>query len=295
MKLSAQTGNLCKKVGIKKVVNLLIDAGFDAIGFTFPEFGYETFPEDKEFYIELRKYVENQGKTFNQSHAPAPSSFLDEERTDQKFAVIVSTMRRSSYLGVKTIVVHPCQHLLYVEKDVPEKLFEYNMNFYRRLIPYCEEYGIKVAVENMWQYPGMVSHSTCSRIQEFIRYLDELHSDYIVGCLDIGHAMLVREMPDEFIRALGNKRLQCLHVHDVDGIEDLHTLPYFGIVNWDSVMKALAEIEFDGIAAYETGNFLKQLPKELYPDGAKMMAAVAKNLLGKFGSIYELNGIDSKL
>lgn len=282
MKLSAQTGNLCKKVGIKKVVNLLIDAGFDAIDFTFPEFGYETFPEDKEFYVELRKYVENQGKSFNQSHAPAPSSFLDEERTNKMFAVIVSTMRRASYLGVKTIVVHPCQHLLYVEKDVPEKLFEYNMNFYRRLIPYCEEYGIKVAVENMWQYPRMISHSTCSRVQEFIRYLDELHSDYIVGCLDIGHAMLVREMPHEFIRALGNKRLQCLHVHDVDGIEDLHTVPYFGIVDWDSVMKALAEIEYKGDFTFEADAFLEDKPENLIPQYLKVMEQTGRYLIHKF-------------
>ena len=50
------------------------------------------------------------------------------------------------------------------------------MKFYKSLIPYCEEYGIKVAVENMWQYPGMISHSTCSRPEEFIRYIDELDS-----------------------------------------------------------------------------------------------------------------------
>ena len=37
--------------------------------------------------------------------------------------------------------------------------------------------------------------------------------------------------------ALGNKRLLCLHVHDVDGIDDLHTLPYFGITDWDKVME----------------------------------------------------------
>ena len=73
------------------------------------------------------------------------------------------------------------------------------MKFYRRLLPYCEEYGIKIAVENMWQYPGMISHSTCSRPEEFIQYVDGISSQWAVACLDIGHTVLVREQPDEFI------------------------------------------------------------------------------------------------
>lgn len=164
MKLSNETGSLMNRFGIVKAVNMLIDAGFDAIDFTFPDKGYEMLSTDKGFYTELRKYVESKGGYFNQSHAPAPSSLMDELETNRMFNVITSTMQRASFLGVKNIVVHPCQHLPYVEKGVPEKLFEYNMDFYRRLIPYCEEYGIRVAIENMWQYPGMISHSTCSPI-----------------------------------------------------------------------------------------------------------------------------------
>ena len=56
----------------------------------------------------------------------------------------------------------------YADRGVPEKLFGINMEFYRRLIPYCKEYNIRVAVENMWQYPRTVSHSTCSKPEEFV-------------------------------------------------------------------------------------------------------------------------------
>ena len=281
MKLSSTTGCLMKRFGIEKAIDLLIEAGFDAIDFSFPDNGYEQLPVDDKFYIELRKYAEDKGVCFNQSHAPAPSSLVDEEKTKRMFDVIVSTMRRAACLGAKNIVVHPCQHLTYVEKGVPDKLFEYNMNFYRRLIPYCEEYGIQVAVENMWQYPGMIGHSTCSKPEEFARYIDELNSDFIVGCLDIGHAMLVREMPDEFIRKLGSKRLQCLHIHDVDGIDDLHTLPYFGITDWDKVMGALAEIGYQGDLTYESDNFFSKAPDALVPQYLKLMEQTGRYLMKK--------------
>ena len=59
MKLVNRTGNLWKRYGIQKAVDLLIDAGFDALDFTFPDEGYELLPTDKDYYTELRKYVES--------------------------------------------------------------------------------------------------------------------------------------------------------------------------------------------------------------------------------------------
>ncbi len=282
MKLITKTGYLADQFGIQKSVDFIIEAGFDGLDFSFPDDTYQTYPTDKSFYTELRKYVEDKGKYFSQAHAPAPSSYKDEAMAEKMFQDIVSTIKRASYLGVKNIVVHPCQHLTYVEPGVPEQLFEYNMKFFRRLIPYCEEYGIRAAVENMWQYPGMISHSTCSKPEEFVRYIDTIHSDSIVACLDTGHALLVREMPGDCIRALGKKRLQCLHVHDVDGIDDSHTLPYFGITDWDKVMGALAEIDYEGDLTYEADCFLMNKPHGLIPAYLKVMEQTGRHLIDIF-------------
>ncbi len=281
MKLLTKTGCIARIFGMNQAVDMIQAAGFDAIDLSFPDEGYQELLPEK-FCTELRKYAEDKGVFFHQAHAPAPSSYRDETESEKMFNVIVTTMQRASYLGVKTIVVHPCQHLYYVERGVPEQLFEYNMQFFRRLIPYCEEYGIKVAIENMWQYPGMISHSTCSRPAEMIQYVDELNHDSIAACLDIGHAVLVREKPDDFIRLLGNKRLACLHMHDVDGIDDLHTLPYFGITDWKSVMEALAEIDYQGELTYEADSFFIDKPKELIPQYLKLMEQTGRHLIHLF-------------
>ena len=89
----------------------------------------------------------------------------------------------ASILGAKCIVVHPKQHLPY--RRNAETLKKINFDFYKSLIPYCEQFGIKVAVENMWQMNPVgrktIVNSTCARVEEFCEYVDMLDSDFIVA------------------------------------------------------------------------------------------------------------------
>ncbi len=286
MKLVTTTGRLESLFGFEKAIDIIAQAGYDAIDFSSHRFEYHYNGEkDKSFYLEMRKYAEDKGICFQQAHAPFSSSFRnDEAKTKQRFDEIVTSMKNASYLGVKHIVVHPCQHLDYHIEGNPEILFEYNMDFYKKLIPYAEEYDIKIAVENMWQMPryNQIGHSTCSRPDEFIKYVDTLNNDSIVACLDIGHATLICEDADAFIRALESKRLKCLHTHDVNVNDDSHTLPFFGITNWDLVMKALADIGYEGELTYEADSFMAKLPNELYADASKYMERTGRYLINKF-------------
>ncbi len=285
MKISTQTGVLSGQFAFEKVIDIIAQAGYDAIDFSVFNEEYYTDAHDKSFYIEAKKRAEDKGLYFNQAHAPFASSFENEVQTKKRFEEITVAMKHASYLGVKNIIVHPCQHLNYNSEGNVEKLFEINMDFYRRLIPYAQEYGVKVALENMWQYDmGNIVHSTCSRPDEFIRYFDELNNDAFTCCLDIGHTLLVRELPDLFIRKLGAKRLTCLHVHDVDGINDLHTLPYFGKIDWSRVMCALADIGYTGELTFEADAYLKNIPVDLWADAQGFMAKTGRHLAGVFES-----------
>lgn len=282
MKLSTCTNILAKNLGLKEGVRMLADAGFDAMDFSEFHEEFYTDAHDKAFYKDVRSYAEDRGLYFNQAHAPFPSSYPEHAKTEETFHHIVHGMQIASWLGVRDIIVHPCQHLEYAEAGNPEKLFDINVAFYNRLKPYCEEFGIRVAVENMWQFPKTISHSTCSRPAEFNRYMDALDEKWFVSCLDVGHAMLVKEKPEDMIYALGGNRLKALHMHDVDGIHDSHTLPFYGIVNWENVMKALAEIDYQGELTYEATNFLAMAPKEVWPDTLKYMERMGRYLISRF-------------
>ena len=287
MLLSSSHSQFARKMSTEEAIDLMADAGFDAIDFSF-HLKSEYYSEDtdgaigRNRFTEWRKRAEARGLVFNQAHAPEGSSFTDMDKTVKRFHEIRRAIRNASYLGVPIIVVHPVQHLPYCEAGVPEQLFEMNMKFYGALKPYCEEYGVRIALENMWQQPnGKIDHSTCSRPEEFVRYVDALSSEWFVACLDIGHAPLVGVDPCELIRALGRNRLRALHVHDVDGIDDLHTLPYFSKIHWDSVCKALKEIGYEGDLTFEAGGFVNPLPKELSAPAAKFMVATGRHLIDK--------------
>lgn len=284
MILSTNTSDKTNVLGLEKTVDMICDAGFDAIDFSFFQTEkYHNGTYSKDFFAEIRKRVEDRGVFFNQAHAPFPSSAKTEAKSEKIFENIVSSMKVASELGIKNIVVHPCQHLEYAEKENRERLFEYNMKFYRRLIPYCEEYGIKVALENMWQCmknSRKIVPSTCARPTEFVRYLDELDNDCFTACLDISHAVLVCENVADFIHTLGD-RLGALHVHDVDGTEDSHTLPYFGVGDWNSVTKALADIDYKGEFTFEADGFLQGKPTELWADYLKLMERTGRHLISK--------------
>ncbi len=283
MKLSTTTDRLQTKFGFKKAIDFLAAAGYDALDFS--QFNEDVYTDgcDKEYYEEIRKYAADKGLYFNQSHAPFGSSYDEEERNAKRFDEIVTSLKRASYLGVPNIIVHPCHHIKYDVEGNPEKIFEYNMEFYKKLIPYSEEYGVKIAIENMWQRTGgMINHSACSRPDEFVRYIDELNNDCFVACLDIGHATLVREDVADFIQKLGNKRLKCLHVHDVDGTNDSHTLPFFGSVNWAKVMSALKTVGYDGDLTFEADGFMNGKPDSLLPECAVLMAKTGRHLISMF-------------
>ena len=74
----------------------------------------------------------------------------------------------------------------------------------------------------------------------------------------------------------------CTHFHDNMGDCDAHTLPYYGTVDWESVMKALAEIGYKGNLSYEASGFIATVPTELRPEGLKYMAKVGHHLINRF-------------
>ena len=161
MLLSANMIRIYDTFGIKETFDVLAKAGFEGIDFNNDVDEYSSDKHDEHFYRDLTKYAASKGITIYQAHAPFPSSYNDEEKTEKRIKEIVQSMKNAAYLGAPMIVVHPCTHLDFSVDGNPELLFEYNLNFYRRLIPYAEEIGIKIAIEN-------ISHSiTSARILSF--------------------------------------------------------------------------------------------------------------------------------
>lgn len=285
MLISMTTGPFTSKgLSEKETIKLMYDAGFTAydIGlFMLLDSNTHPFCTENaiEYAKEIRKYADELGIVCNQAHAPFHSSCGDAQRDEEIFQQIVRSIEIASVLGAKNIVVHPKQHLIYAENI--DELFRLNLEFYNRLIPYCKKYNIKVAVENMFQYnrvTGNIIDSTCSRSCEFNKYIDTINSEWIVGCLDIGHVALVGADIAKFIKDLGGKRLQALHIHDNDFLRDTHTMPFIQKIDYEPIVKALSDIGYEGDMTFEANSFIAKFPKELLLPAAKLLCETGKYL-----------------
>ena len=277
MLLSANMIRLHDTFGIEKMFDIMASAGIEGIDFNNDVAEYCTTEHDAEFYRSLGEYAKSRGVAICQAHAPFPSSYVEEDKSAKRFEEIVQGIKNAAYLGAPMIVVHPCVHLDFAVEGNPEILFDYNLNFYKKLIPVARECGIKIAIENI----GRVSiTSTPERLNKLF---DTLNDPVFTVCFDVGHCMLQGVDPAEAIRAIGHRLVDgCTHVHDNNGDRDTHTLPYYGKVEWESVMKALADIDYAGDLNYEASAFIKDIPVALYEDGLTYMAKVGKYLIERF-------------
>lgn len=282
MKISNHTDRLEQRFGAVNAVRMLAEAGFEAID-------YSMYTPDGAIFAgggrvlsrELKRVADGLGVTFNQAHAPFSKYKIGAEYEADNRKIFDSVRRAlevGAELGAEAVVVHPafiCPHLS------PDERFEMNMNIYSRLLVFAREFDVKIAIENMYgrhkDKNSKLVRNVCSDAEEFIRYVDATGSPYVTACLDVGHAGLVGESAEGMIRAMG-ERITCIHLHDNDFYEDIHTLPFLGEINFPSVMRALKKINYSGDITLEADGFIKTLPDELVPAALSLMAKTASHL-----------------
>jgi len=293
MLIATQTDVFAHKFGDHDAIRLLAGIGYDALDYSMFDILNQNHPLNKDDYREyaqsLRKTAREYNIIFNQSHAPFPS-YIQNPKEDKAgyneliVLAIIRAMEVTSILGGKIVIVHPIT--LINESYQTNK--EFNINFYNNLVPYCKKYNIKIALENMWGWDGeakKVNPAACSTADEFVDYLDSLDKDYFTACLDIGHGEMQgtgAQSAVELINHLGHDRLKSVHIHDNDKSGDLHTLPYTQKLNWDEIMNALKNINYDGELTFEADNFISKFPAELYLSASKLMLDVGRYFVEKY-------------
>ena len=298
MLLSTQNHIAMNDLGPEGSIQTLKNEGFDAFDLSLFSISYSpkcvfNAPDYKEKMAELRRFADGIGMPCNQSHAPFSYNYrltpnVLEERVIPETARAIEI---SAIMGAKHVVVHPLHdssHVAGIDLDYPAcaaELKELNMKFYRALLPYAKEYGVKIALENMWRKHakrGCIYDSACSRATEFADWYDTLDDDNFICLLDIGHSGLVGEEPWDAIRILGHDRLKGLHVHDNDYKADQHTMPGMGNIDWEQVMKALSDIDYTGDFTFEADSFFDKMPREMRSEGRKLIASMGRYLISRF-------------
>ena len=239
------------------------------------------------FYAQKAKEA---GIEIGQTHAECSGQIRDYGHDiEDMLKRAIASIKATHYLGCKYCVVHP----LFVSGRVYDKKckenFDAAVEFYKKLIPYLEEYDVYCCVENMWNCDPVymnICSTILSHAQEMVDMCNVLGDRFKI-CLDVGHALLTQDDPAEMVRICGDK-LVCLHTHDNDGFSDLHAFPFNKSAapyatrwkpmrcDWNAFMKALDEVNYRGNLNFEVG---VPGPPELEAATHKYLVAIAKYLI----------------
>ncbi len=284
MKLITGYKALIRHIDDESAIDLIKASGFDGIEFNYewPEDGGKECPGIADNYIEysknLRAMLDGNGLVCAQGHAPFHMRYGHKfDVSEKRFDDVVRSMESAAILGAPNTVVHA------IVTPSDEEFVEYNLAYYKALEPYCEQFGIQIAVENLWTKD---EKRKCFKKNRFgtpdalASFIDMLDSPWFTACIDIGHAALTAPEPEDFIRKMPKGYVSALHVHDVDYVSDSHVMPYLGDINWQNVMRALKEIDYRGELTYEIA-YGKYDPK-LFPGMMQLHAAVGRHLISIF-------------
>ena len=240
------------KLGIKR----LEDSKFNYANLNFFEI-QELLDKDcyEEIFRDLIKFLKDSPLTFNIAHAPIHypfffNTYYKRDDIDKLKNRILKSLDISKEIGVKGIVIHIGT---YLDKDYNydmKKSIEHNIKYLEPFVEKAIKNNIIIAIENGTQMEkdDPLFKNTAPYIDELISIVDYYNSKYkkeVLGiCFEFGHANVGKlDMYNEILK-IGSK-LKITHIHDNYGT-DSHNQPFDGTVNWDSVRKALTDINFNG-------------------------------------------------
>jgi len=281
MRLSVETKSLHRHFGDKVAIEMIKKAGFDAFDMSYYHVPLTDPLMDDNFVAyakELRAYADSLGIDCVQAHAPFDMQYgMAWDLSEPNYFSIIRAMESAAIMGAKCIVIHALKTYDYPEED----FVDYNYRYYKTFEPYCEKFGIKVAVENLfWRdkkrntYKGVLGSP-----DELCAFIEKLDSPWFTACVDVGHTSLVGWEPEDFIRGMKKGMLTALHIQDNDYLGDRHIIPFMGKLNWPNIISALKEIGYEGELNFELQAFLACFPAPLRQDALVFEEKVGRYLI----------------
>ena len=289
MKLSTENSALSTRIGERKAIELYARVGFDAIDYGFTpmlERGEMEWTKQnvQEYAKEVNQIAEDNGIFFNQAHGPLVFNFANLPDFDKEIIPLNRLCFEScALLNIPQVVIHPLHNIPKYSRQ--EDLWKLNEEYYNRLIPIAKEYKVKIALENMFRYDDAtktLKGDFLAEPEEYVKFYESLNDTENVVCLvDTGHCNFSKTSPGNMIRKLAT-RVKGLHINDNLLFTDDHLLPGNGVIDWDDVIKALAEVKYQGDMTLEVLWPYRCFDDSFIEAVTKYMHDVGRYLIQKF-------------
>jgi sugar phosphate isomerase/epimerase len=212
---------------------------------------------DRARVHEVRAWLEELGLSAASMHGPICESFsdgtwgrafsiasADPERRREGLDQMGAALDAARVLGCTAMVVH-----LGLPDGQPVPPGDNDARALGRsletLVAMAGDAGVRLALELI---PN--SLSTAGRLA------DLLDGDLDLGatglCLDLGHAHLMGGVADAAERLGGS--IITTHVHDNNGRDDSHLVPFQGTIHWPAALAALWKVGYEGALVFEVAD-----------------------------------------
>lgn len=243
------------------------------------DFFDQSIEELENFFAPHKEAAKITGIQINQMHMPYPVYMPNAAAEINDYlmrTVAPKSLKICAFFDCPYIVVHGFKLARNLGSEAAE--WEQTEKFIESLAPLAKELKIIICMENIYTNIGShIIEGPCCDARKAAARIDRINEKYgaeIMGfCFDTGHANLVGIDMEDFITTLG-KRLKVLHIHDNDGIGDLHQIPYTFTRNrenasstdWEGFIRGLQGIGFRQALSFETAPVLSSFPKVMRQD-----------------------------
>lgn len=247
-----------------------------------------------KFFLRYKEAAKIAGIRINQMHMPYPNYVPGARQELNHYlwnTVAPKSMIICAFFDCQYIVLHGFKLARYLGSEAAE--WEKTAEFIESLAPMAKELGITICIENIYTSIGNhIVEGPCCDAKKAAMRIDRMNDKYgaeVLGfCFDTGHANLVGIDFKDFITTLGN-RLKVLHIHDNDGISDLHQIPFTFTktrenkpsTDWDGFIGGLKAIKFDKVLNFETAPVLTSFPNVMKEDTLKFIANIGEYFKGE--------------
>ncbi len=206
--------------------------------------------------------------SFNQAHG---SKRIDlDGDVPAQLSMAVRQLEAASLLKIPRVVFHAGK-----SADAA-RLFERNRAFFMELCESAARLNVEIALENTFKPDELTA-----ALERHIALIDALNTPLFGACWDTGHAHIAHTDQRAGILALG-RRLRALHIQDGDGVNDTHTAPFYGTIDWTAVMRALADADYRGDLSFEAPAFVRPLPDALKDGALRHLCDIGRHLIELF-------------
>lgn len=240
--------------------------------------------ELERFFTPHREGAREAGIRIHQMHMPYPCYVPNGSRelNDYLWHVVApKSMKICAFFQCRYMVIHGFKLARNLGSE--EKEWAETERFLHSLAPLAKELGITMCIENIYtQYGGHIVEGPCCNGRKAAERIDRMNdqcgAEVLGFCFDTGHGNLVGLDVEAFLSQLGH-RLKVLHIHDNDGVGDLHQLPFTftktrenrASTDWDGFIRGLRRIGFDKVLSFETAPVLTAFPEKMKGETLKFI------------------------